>query len=228
MYEMKSLEDEWKAYKKKKRKPFLSFFFIVSIAIISIVGLEDKKISFDKIKQYIPSFMNLNILTAKVEADKIEESLIRNEALIVLGSNDSKENTNKELNILVDIPILDMENNRVIESRRSEENTLIDIVGTSSVIAYEEVEKRFENNHDIDDALFLAKSYFKKGNYEKSAYWALETNKLDDDVEESIFIFVESKVKSGQVNEGILILKRYIKQSSSEEAKKLLFRIENN
>jgi hypothetical protein len=172
--------------------------------------------------------MDWNILTAKVEVDKIEESLITSKALKTLASNDTSDNRNKELNILVDIPILDMENNRIIENKKTEENALIDIVGTSSVIAYEEVEKRFENHHDIDDALFLAKSYYKKGNYKKAAYWALETNKLDDDVEESIFIFVESKVKSGQVNEGILILKRYIKQSSSEEAKKLLFRIENN
>jgi len=228
MYEMTSLEEDWKSYKKKKRRPFLVLFFLLSIAIVSIFTVKEQKISFNTLRHYVPNFINFNILKSKVEAQSIEESLISSNALSTLAENKNSQALQKDENILVDIPILDMENNRVIENKSSNEKALLNIIGTSNVIAYEEVEKRFESSHNIEDALFLAKNYYKKGNYEKAAYWALETNKLDDDVEESIFIFVESKVKSGQVNEGLLILKRYIKQSGSDEAKKLLFRIENN
>ncbi len=93
--------------------------------------------------------------------------------------------------------------------------------------AYKDVEKRFLESHDIDDALFLARSYYKKGDYKKSEYWALEINKLDEDMEESLLIFVKSKVKMGRKNEAISILTTYVQRSDSQEAKKLLYRIEN-
>ena len=53
-------------------------------------------------------------------------------------------------------------------------------------------------------------------------------NKLDANLEESLFIFVQSKVKLGYLPESIAILKNYIRKSNSEEAKKLLNKIENN
>lgn len=104
----------------------------------------------------------------------------------------------------------------------------LDIIGTSSITAYEDVEKRFLQSHDIDDALFLAKSYYKRLNYEKAVYWAFEVNKLDQNVEESVLIFIESKVKLGQRNEAILLLKNYLNKSDSEAGKILLERIEND
>ena len=64
--------------------------------------------------------------------------------------------------------------------------------------------------------------------YKKSEYWALETNKLDEDSEESLFIFVKSKVKLGRKNEAVTILTDYIKMTNSQEGKKLLYQIENN
>ena len=90
------------------------------------------------------------------------------------------------------------------------------------------MEKRFLESHDIDDALFLARSYYKKGDYEKAASWALEINKLDEDMEEGLLIFVKSKVKMGRKNEAISILMTYVKKSDSQEAKKLLYLIEND
>lgn len=227
MYEMKSLEDDWKAYKKKKRKPFLISGMIIAIGIVSVMLLDKEKISLDKVTKYVSSFIDFKEEAVKVNSENIAQSLVVTKGFNKLAT---KEMLNSENNsdILVDIPILDSDNTLLSENLKNTSKVQLDIIGTSSVIAYEDVERRFEQNHDIDDALFLAKSYYKKGHYEKAAYWALETNKLDDDVEESIFIFVESKVKSGQVNEGLSILKKYINQSNSDEARKLLFRIENN
>ena len=232
MYEMKSLENEWKSYKKKRRRPYLLFILMISLIIATGISLDKEQISFESMREKIQDFIDLNTKSIAVEKDHLEKSLIRSTGIKSLDREEKSLEVSESSEILVDIPILDMENNRILERQintiEPKNTPLIEIVGTSSVIAYEEVEARFEQHHDIDDALFLAKSYYKKGDYEKAAYWALETNKLDDDIEESIFIFVEAKVKSGQINEGILILKRYIQQSSSDEAKKLLFRIENN
>ena len=204
MYEMKPLEDEWIQYKRNKRKPLLFTLLFTMIVIVLIVTFVPKKMNLDVVKKYIQ----------KISKTILSEDNSTNVSKEIVKIN--VDSTKEEL--LVDIPVLEEENNK----------TQLNIIGTSSVVAYEDVEKRFAQSHDIDDALFLANGYYKRGDYIKSAYWALETNKLDADVEESIFIFVESKIKSGQVNEGISILKKYMKQSNSEEAKKLLFRIENN
>jgi hypothetical protein len=233
MYEVKSLEDDWKRYRSKKRRPFFLFFLLLSIGSASIGYLYEQKISLENVKTYMSKYINISSLETSVEKLNLLDSLIVTQGLNKLA-REEVENPTTTSTALVDIPILDMENKSIFNPKNSEksgeveEKLQLNIIGTSSVVAYKDVEKRFEKNHDIDDALFLAKSYYKKGNYEKAAYWALETNKLDDDVEESILIFVEAKVKSGQINEGLSILKKYINQSASVEAKKLLFRIENN
>ena len=205
MYEIKPLEDEWIQYKRKKRKPLVLTLLFTSISIVLVVVFVPKKLNVDVVKNYIQK------ISKRISSEDNRSSELSQE-IVNLKVDKKKEE------LLVDIPVLEEEHNK----------TQLNIIDTSSVVAYEDVEKRFSQSHDIDDALFLANGYFKRGNYVKSAYWALETNKLDADVEESIFIFVESKIKSGQVNEGISILRKYIKQSNSEEAKKLLFRIENN
>ena len=94
--------------------------------------------------------------------------------------------------------------------------------------AYEDVEKRFAQSNDIDDALFLARSYYKKENYKKSESWAYEVNKLDSNLEEGLLIFIKSKVKLGRKNDALSILSNYLKKTNSIEAKNLLYKIENN
>ncbi len=101
------------------------------------------------------------------------------------------------------------------------------IIETSHVSAYKDVEKRFYQSHELEDSLFLARAYFNRGNYKKAEYWALQTNRINQNIEESWLIFVRSKVKLGHKNEAINILESYIKRSHSEEAKKLLIKLKN-
>jgi len=135
----------------------------------------------------------------------------------------------KPLNLLVDIPILDDTKEPISEEiPEVKKRVHLKIIESTSVTAYKDVEKRFLESHDIDDSLFLAKSYYKKGNYKKAEYWALQTNKLDENIEESLLIFVKSKMKQGSKNEAIAILTDYVKKSNSQEAKNLLYRIKND
>jgi tetratricopeptide (TPR) repeat protein len=140
-----------------------------------------------------------------------------------------EKNVKKPVNILVDVPLLDDTNDPVYEEISEDRpKVALDIVESTSVTAYKDVERRFLQSHEIDDALFLARSYYKRGDYKKAEYWALETNKLDENSEESLFIFVKSKVKLGRRNEAVKILSDYIKMTNSQEGKKLLYMIENN
>ena len=134
-----------------------------------------------------------------------------------------------EENTLVDLPILDVTQNATIDEFPKERKKIhLDIIETSAVSAYKDVEKRFLISHDVDDALFLAKSYYKKGNYKKAEYWAYETNKLNENNTASLFIFIKSKIKLGKKEEGLSMLRTYIKKTNDEDARALLSEIENN
>jgi len=101
----------------------------------------------------------------------------------------------------------------------------LNIIKSSTVSAYKDVEKRFYQSHDTDDSLFLAKSYYRKGNYKKSEYWSLQTNKINSNIEESWIIFVKSKIKLGHKNQAIRILTNYAKKSNSSLAWNLLLKL---
>lgn len=241
MYDIERLENEWKKYRKKKLKPWL-IGILVSILLSGILTLifVNDKIDLNAVKHYFqtskdhisyedPSDMvqkNKSGVLVNKALDKLEtkENII-NDSMITVTQKPVK----KPMNILVDIPVLDETGGLVSgDNDQDKPKVALDIVESSSVTAYEDVEKRFIHTRDIDDALFLARSYYKKGDYKKSEYWALETNKLDENSEESLLIFVKSKVKLGLKNEAIAILTDYIKMTDSQEGKKVLYQIENN
>jgi tetratricopeptide (TPR) repeat protein len=236
MYDIKPLEHEWKKYRKKKLKPWLiSSVAFIALGLLSIVFLKDTKIDFSIFNtSFIPGNNTSSDEEKKVYTNTVKSNVLVNTALNkleiekkVIEQVDPAANNTE--NTFVDIPILDGKHENSLGSRqKGRAKVHLDIVESSSITAYKDVEKRFKKSHDIDDSLFLARSYYKKGNYKKSEYWALETNKVDQNVEESIFIFVKSKVKLGRRNEAISILKSYLKKSNSQEAKNLLYRIEKN
>jgi len=229
MYNMQPLEEEWKRYRAKKIRPWYLATALLLLIGISVIFLYNKK------NFAIPSFdfdikSKLNIVK-----NKEKSTLIVNDALVSLETRtvEKVEVTpvlQKEENILVDIPVLETieKQNVMPEVERERKRVHLDIIQTNGITAYKDVEKRFLVSHDIDDALFLAKSFYKKSNYEKSESWAYEVNKIDSNNVESIFIFVKSKVKLGKENEAISILNNYIKKTNSDEAKTLLSDIENH
>lgn len=238
MYDIKQLESEWKKYRKKKLKPWLiASVGLIVLSILGIILLPNTKIDFNK---FDTSFMMTSNSTPsedkKVERSnrKTESNLLINDALTTLEIEKSVMDqvdtaANDSTNTFVDIPILDGKQEEGVRyGQKGRAKVHLDIVETASITAYKDVEKRFSKSHDTDDSLFLARSYYKKGNYKKSEHWALETNKIDSNIEESMLIFVRSKVKLGKRNEAISILKSYLKRSTSQEARNLLSRIENN
>ncbi|MBT8344052.1 MAG: CDC27 family protein [Sulfurovum sp.] len=242
MYDIKQLEHEWKQYRKKKLKPWYigSLSLFVFIVAVTLFLMNEKKIDFSGLKSYFESSNVMfedkekSIDTFVDKSMQLKERVLVDNALEKLEVHSNlidvvDKVVDKPLNILVDIPLLDHEKKPLFQEQPETRKTMhLDIIESTSVSAYKDVEKRFLESRDIDDALFLASSYYKKGDYEKSAYWALEVNKLDQDMEEGLLIFVKSKVKMGRKNEGISILKTYVERSGSQEAKKLLYQIEND
>lgn len=243
MYDMKPLEEEWLKYKKKKRKPFYILFSILIFLLLFfffVFNTNELKLNF--FSEYFKSITKITKHKLSVSEPSDKKYLLRNAALtrieiidkggdneLTYFSSNEKVDTTSE-DVLVDIPILDEVSENKVSSERDTQQAKVhlDIIESTSLSAYEDVEKRFYHSHDIDDALFLAKSYYKKGNYKKSEKWAFEANKLDSELEESFLIFVKSKMKLGQKNEVISLLNQYLKHNDSKDASNLLKQIEDN
>ena len=237
MYDIKPLEEEWKKYKKKKRRPwFVLIFSIFFILLISFSFLNYKEIDFlkfnDKSKIDVVTNHSTAVLIDKAlpiletNQSKVNEGLQISEAkpMIVTSENGSMEIV-EDLPIAEDVKAIEETSEKTETVEKPRKKMHLNIIESTSVSAYKDVEKRFEQSHDTDDSLFLAKSYYGKGNYKKAEYWALQTNKVNGNIEESWLIFAKSKVKLGRKNEAIHILTNYIKKSNSVEAQNLLNKI---
>jgi tetratricopeptide (TPR) repeat protein len=126
----------------------------------------------------------------------------------------------KKISIIVTDPI---KKPVIVEKPRKRMH--LNIIETTSARAYKDVEKRFADTADTDDSLFLARMYYEQGNNRKAIDWALKTNKVNSDIEESWLIFAKAKARSGHKSEAIRILSSYIKRSDSFEANVLLEKI---
>lgn len=236
MYDVRPLEEDWEKYQFKRRKPwYLLIVSLIFIFLILFFLVSDKNgISF--FNKFYTTVNDFLVFEDKTNMDKYTQEILINSALHRLETSDksiiksTKVDNEISNDILVEIPILDKRDIRESKNIKSEikPNVHLNIIKTTSITAYEDVEKRFKQSRDIDDALFLAKSYYKKENFIKSEYWAYETNKLDSSLEESFFIFVKSKMKLGQKNEAISILNAYFKRTGSNKARVLLKQFKNN
>lgn len=236
MYDIRPLEEEWKRYRKKKLRPwYLGSIVLVVLFLLILSFSSNTKMNFNSVSAYLNSLKN-SVSIKEVKSENVQDAkseLVVNGPLMrievdkqVIDESESVDDT--PANILVDIPILDGKQEEGSSvSGKARKKIHLDIIKTTNVTAYKDVENRFKLSHDIDDSLFLARSYYKKGNYKKSEYWALETNKVNPNIEESMLIFVKSKMKLGRKNEARNILTLYMKKSNSQEAKKLLYSIEN-
>lgn len=238
MYEIKPLEEEWAKYNKKKRRPLYITIIVLSLIIAAVSLLDYKNISLftldtnksvdsSKIKPsdvlVDTSITKLEVNQESSDATKVGTDKIRPVKITTSDNNpmepgdvfiDEDESLNKGLKTATGLA--------VVEKVKPSKKIHFEIIDADSSVACQEVESRFSVAPDTDDALFLARVYYEKGNYKKSAHWALETNKLNGDIEESWLIFARSKAKTGQKNEAIRVLSQYAKKSNSVEANKLL------
>ncbi|WP_428737151.1 tetratricopeptide repeat protein [Sulfurimonas sp.] len=113
----------------------------------------------------------------------------------------------------------DEENEVVITSEKPKK---IVIAKETNMEDIKDAEKRFKQNNNPALSLFLAKQYYAKGDYSKSYNYALKTNQLDKDNEDSWLIFSRSLVKLGKPDLAKKALKEYIKYSHSSNAQLLL------
>jgi tetratricopeptide (TPR) repeat protein len=115
----------------------------------------------------------------------------------------------------------------IIEQNTKEETKQnLSIIRHKDKTDLSDVIRRFKKNKNPTLSLFIAKKYYKMGEYQKSYNYALMTNEINKDIEESWLIFAKSLVKLGQHELAMATLKSYLKSKDSTSAKTLLNKIE--
>ncbi|MEA1953304.1 MAG: CDC27 family protein [Campylobacterota bacterium] len=208
MYDIKPLEEKWEKYNRKQKRPLYILLFILFILIGSAIFIKYKGI--DVLTIFNNYINKVEVIKNEISYVDINKTKVKNQSLIEVSERGTIDNISN--------PIEDIDTIK-------KPKVHLNIIETSSEEAYDDVSKRFMLTHNIDDSLFLAKSYYNKKDYKKAIYWAFETNKIDADIDESWFILVNSKVKLGHKNEAIGILTKYIKRTNSAEANNLLYKI---
>jgi len=88
-----------------------------------------------------------------------------------------------------------------------------------------ELEDKFKLSQSPQDSLEIAKYYYKKGNYKKAENWAVNTNNIDGDIEDSWLIFAKARAKQGFRTDAIKVLQSYYDETNSKKAKDLLIKL---
>ena len=122
------------------------------------------------------------------------------------------------------IKVVQQEKKEVAEKETKPDNSNHGITITKQDAHHEieEVIKRFKKNKNPALSLFIAKKYYELGSYTKSYNYALATNQLDNNIEDSWLIFAKSLVKLNEKEMAVKMLKKYINHSNSYRASALL------
>jgi tetratricopeptide (TPR) repeat protein len=241
MLDIRNLEDRWKKYNKKRKRPFYLVISSVLLLLFAIAITQFKHIDIlksfsfmttNKAKSNLTETANVSTKTELIDASSNTKTVfLLNEeftqlelkkAIITKPQEKSKEKKTSMLPIDEDELFTENDISKPIIKKKP-----VNFIKIANSNAYKDVERRFRRSHNINDSIFLANMYYKKKNYQKAIYWSMQTNKLDNNIEESWLIFAKSKVKLGHKNEAMRVLKAYIKRSNSYEAKKLLKKLRN-
>jgi len=223
MYDIDELERKWIKYKRRKVAIYLS----VSILSISVIGgtlyiiayFNNKKDIKEQIAQEssikhtnIKRDRDIIITKGKTETHLDTTTIYNNRHLSTTQqtieepkvlTNSSKEHKQpKKINLIIKDP----RNENIVK----------------------EIENRFNQSKNYNDAIYLAEYYYSKQNYKKAEYWAMQANIINSLPEESWLIFAKSKVKSGHRVEALKVLQAYYDKTGSTRVLDLIDIIRKN
>ncbi|QOY53936.1 hypothetical protein HUE87_08520 [Candidatus Sulfurimonas marisnigri] len=115
-----------------------------------------------------------------------------------------------------------IEKPEVIRADLSIQNNSIKIKRQDTYSDINHVIQRFKTNNNPALSLFVAKKYYQLSEYEKAYNYALITNEINNNIEDSWIVFSKSLVKLKKKKMAVETLKKYLNHSSSSQAKILL------
>jgi tetratricopeptide (TPR) repeat protein len=215
MYDVAELERQWRRYRRKRRLRQLGVVVVLALAGSGIAWLAQHPRYFMSVTAVAGS--EPNHTAQSVSAEPPVALPMTNAVPTVAAEQDRPP---KKMTFVFDdgtVPPT-VEGN----DTNADGKVAIEVTAQKVTQTVEQLEEKFEYDKDKEDALFLARYYYDKQDYNRAMKWALETNKLDSDIEESWLIFAKAKAKTGKRVEAIRILQTYFDRTGSVTAKQLL------
>lgn len=214
MYDITQIESQWRIYKRKKFIIYFVAFLLLFGAFLAVYFFWSSP----------PSTKNTPYQSerhaSETDPKASHESLNERSPISPVPSTETPSHKIKGWSMTFSDG--KVEDKQPSKPRVPTQHVDIEVTTKNSAISAHEIEERFRFAKDKDDALFLARYYYDKKAYKKALEWALETNKLDSDIEESWLIFGRAKVQLGQRIEAIRVLQAYYDRTGSPRAQKLL------
>jgi tetratricopeptide (TPR) repeat protein len=249
MHSIYELESRWFKYKIKSYLPYIIIIVFGIILTISLIFIFDSKkdSNLEKVKK-THGFAEKNHVEDKTTSKEIikenipttpavlDKAIKKDEKIILkpsfdfmkklgtdsLNSYASKENRNDTSNESVQSDTQTKNIKKIVEDEQHVQKTKINISIKEAKDDINDVIKRFKKNNNPALSLFIAKKYYQLRNYQQAYNYALITNEINNDIEQSWIVFAKSLVKLNKKNKAIKTLTKYVKHSSSGNAKVLL------
>jgi hypothetical protein len=244
MYDIPELEKKWRKYKRKqRRKPII----IALTSILILVGGGVLVNTYLNNKNAKPDEKVAVNKTTQPQA-KTETNNVKKEEPAIIIKKSTPNNSNPLINAKKETqePGIDLSKAEIVKpnvpddeirvigfdnkkEKQAIENKYSDILipkkSTQDIKVREEIkdlEEQFKESQDPQDSLEIAKYYYKIKDYKKAETWAVNTNNLDGDLEESWLIFAKSRAKQGFRTDAIKVLQTFYDETNSQKAKSLL------
>ena len=227
MYDIDALERQWQRYRRKR------MFRIGAIVagILVILGTPilyatlkhsgtAKVQSGGKVSSVNHSVGETNRSVRKV-ADRGQPKVLQPEVPSLSTANPQP----KKPKMLITLSDRNGEAVEVADEPAAKKKIHLEMTDAKSRQVVKEIEARFPDTRDYDDAMYLAKYYYGKHQYRKAETWAMRANGIDSSQEESWLLYGKAKAKQGHRAEALRILQAYYDQSGSLRAKMLINRI---
>jgi hypothetical protein len=223
MYNVEKLEQQWLRYRRKKiLLPVVSALVGIALlgAIVYYTG-SDRFLLDDNGSSSTVTAANTTMPSHNLGEDPAVGKLSTLATEVPSLGDTPKSDRPKAGQIIFQ----DSEEATAGQRTKKRKNLLIQVTERGGKDIAVDIENRFEFAKDKSDSLFLAKYYYDKMEYAKAEKWALETNKLDNAIEESWLIFAKAQAKQGKRIASLKVLKAFFDQSGSTKAKILMDRI---
>ena len=240
MYDIPELEKKWRKYKRNQiKKPII----ISIVSVLLIGGISAIVLTYINSSSPKESVSKKTTAVAKSD-DKPAMVIVKNSSNPnVKQSSNQQTTSNTQSDNEIDLskativkPNVPDDEIRVIgfdkkekkEIEKKYSDILLPTNATKDIQEREhikELEEKFKESQDPNDSLEIAKYYYKKGNYKKAETWAVNTNNIDGDLEDSWLIFAKARFKQGFRIDAIKVLQSFYDETNSQKAKKLLDKI---
>jgi len=255
MYDIPELEKKWRKYKRNQiKKPILitltmslilagvgavsyTYFYKKSTKEVDIAKTNTSQTPSNTTSKVAVNTSNAPAIIIKRESQKDTNALINTKPTTQttnVNNNDNNIDLSKATIVKPNVPddeirVIGFDNKKEKEEIKNKyADILIPKKSTEEIALREkisELEEKFQTSQDPQDSLEIAKYYYQLKEYKKAENWAVNTNNIDGDIEDSWIIFAKARAKQGFRTDAIKVLQSFYDETNSQKAKILLDKI---